>query len=105
MWRYVEMWKAAAQRRRPTQPPAWARPASARSSAGRPPASTGLGQLAGMLRLASLTGLIPHIGELGFDLVACDVHVEGRAAPPAAAETLLGGKLQVAEQRVRPLAG
>lgn len=34
-------------------------------------------------------------GELGFELVACDVHIEGRAAPSAEAETLLGGKLQV----------
>jgi len=30
--------------------------------------------------------------------VACDVHIEGRAAPSAEAETLLGGKLQVREQ-------
>jgi hypothetical protein len=38
------------------------------------------------------------VGELGFELVACDVHIEGRAAPSAEAETLLGGKLQVREQ-------
>ena len=29
------------------------------------------------------------------ELVACDVYVEGRAAPPASAQTLLDGKLQV----------
>ena len=48
-----------------------------------------------MFWLAGLTGLVSHLGELGFELVACDVHIEGRAAPPAAAQTLLDGKLQV----------
>eukprot|EP00964_Phaeocystis_antarctica_P120824 scaffold84557_cov56-Phaeocystis_antarctica.AAC.4 len=36
------MWKPAAQRLRPVRPPA--RPASARSSSGRPPASASLGR-------------------------------------------------------------
>ena len=38
---------------------------------------------------------ISPIGALGFELVACDVHIEGRAAQPTAAQTLLDGKLQV----------
>ena len=41
------VWKPAAQRLRPIRPPA--RPASARSSSGRPPALASLGQLAGRL--------------------------------------------------------
>ena len=40
---YVAWWETAAQRLRPIRPPA--RPASARSSSGRPPASASLGQL------------------------------------------------------------
>eukprot|EP00964_Phaeocystis_antarctica_P118111 scaffold81933_cov64-Phaeocystis_antarctica.AAC.4 len=39
----LPMWKTAAQRLRPIRPPA--RPASARSSSGRPPASTSLSHL------------------------------------------------------------
>ena len=44
------MWKSAAQRKRPIRPPA--RPASASSSSGRPPASASLGQWAELLWLA-----------------------------------------------------
>ena len=40
------------------------RPASARSSSGRPPASANLGQLAGVFWLAGNTGLVFHTGKL-----------------------------------------
>ena len=53
--------KAAVQRLWPIRPPA--RPTSARSSSGRPPASTSLGQSAGMFWLAGSTGLVVcHLG-------------------------------------------
>eukprot|EP00964_Phaeocystis_antarctica_P115065 scaffold79020_cov72-Phaeocystis_antarctica.AAC.3 len=51
----VPVWKTAALSFRPVRTPA--RPASARSSSGRPPASASLGQLAGMFWLAGHTGL------------------------------------------------
>ena len=52
------LWKPAAQSLGPVRPPA--RPASARSSTGRPPASASLGQLAGRLYtgLDFSTGLV-----------------------------------------------
>ena len=59
---FAPMWKAAPQRLRPIRPPA--RPASARSSSGRPLASARLGQLADTLWLAGRTGLVFHIGPL-----------------------------------------
>ena len=52
--RLPPVWKPAAQGLRPIRP--LARPASARSSSGRPPASASLGQLADMFWLAG------HIG-------------------------------------------
>ena len=52
----------------------------------------------------TLTLTLP-LGELGFELVACDVHIEGRAAPPAAAQTLLDGKLQVRYLVITPCTG
>ena len=55
--------------------------ASARASSGRPPASASFGQLADVFWLAGLTGLVSHVGELGFDLVACDVHINPNPNP------------------------
>ena len=58
------MLKTAAQRLRPIRPAA--RPTSARSSAGRPPASVSLGQLADTFWLAgpTCTGPVFHIGTI-----------------------------------------
>ena len=53
-------WKAAAQRLRPTRPPA--RPASTRSSSRQPPASASLCQLAASFWLAGHTGLVFRAG-------------------------------------------
>ena len=58
--RSPHVWNTAAQRLWLVRPPA--RPASARSSSGRPPASASLGQLAEMLWLAGHTGLVFHTG-------------------------------------------
>ena len=62
------MWKTATQRRRPIRPPA--RPASARSSSGRPPASaSSLGQPRPICSgwQAGLTGLAFHTGRASRD--------------------------------------
>ena len=53
-------WKAAAQRLRPTRPPA--RPASTRSSSRQPPASASLCQLAAIFWLAGHTRLVFRAG-------------------------------------------
>ena len=75
------MWKAAAQRLRPARPTA--RPASARSSSGRPSASATPVQSADVLWLAGHTGLIFHTGlvssHTGRRILRCDGPARGGA--------------------------